>query len=155
MESLPAWGWLIVLVTLVTGFVPAVLYILTMHRALEAIDPPLRPVSPAMAWLAIVPVFNLLWIFFLVTHLKNGYERMHRAGRLTTPTTAGFQAGMGMAISWILCFVPWVSLVAWIPGLALWILHWLKVSQARQLVRPASTEASHGAPLMPEGARYG
>ena len=47
MGSFSVWHWLIVLLVLV---LPSVLYVLTLQRAFEAVDPDLRPMSPGMVW---------------------------------------------------------------------------------------------------------
>ena len=43
-----------------------VLYVLEVSRTLGAIDADLRIQGPGMAWLLLVPVFNVIWFFFQI-----------------------------------------------------------------------------------------
>jgi hypothetical protein len=139
MGDFSVWHWVVVLVFLGLVMVPNVFYLLTLQRAFEAIDPPMRPIAPGLVWLFLIPVFNLIWSFFLVTYLKSGYEKMNAAGRLSAPSSAGFGVGIGYAVSLALCIIPGINFVSWIPALVLWILHWVQVSATRKLVLPAAT----------------
>ena len=141
MGEFSIWHWLVVVIVLGLVVVPNVFYLLTLQRAFEAIDPPMRPMKPGLVWLFLIPVFNFVWAFFLVTYLKSGYEKMNAAGRLTSPTSAGFGVGIGYAICFALCLIPGINLVAWIPAFVLWILHWVQASDARKLVLPAGESA--------------
>ena len=133
MSSFSLWHWLIVLVFL--GFlVIQLLYILCIQRAFHAIDLECRPVAPGLAWLLLIPVFNIVWIFFLVVWMSRGLDRMWENQRLSKRTSGGFGVGLGFGISLALCAVPGVNLVAWIPALVFWILHWWQVAEVRTLV---------------------
>lgn len=37
----------------------------------------------------------------------------------------------------VLCFIPYVNLLAAIPALVLWIVHWVKMAGYRKLLQPA------------------
>jgi hypothetical protein len=135
MGSFSAWHWLIVLLLAALVLLPGALYILTLQRAMEAVDPELRPMAPGLVWLLVIPLFNMIWLFFVVVHLKTGYERMQANGRLVAPTSAGFGVGIAMGVTWALCLIPFLNLLVAIPSLVLWILHWVQVSGARKLVK--------------------
>jgi len=137
MGSFSIWHWLIVF-GLALIIVPSVFYLIALQKALEAIDPAMRPVTPGLVWLQLIPIFNLVWLFILVNHLKKGYAKMSAAGRLRSETTAGFGVGIAMACLSVACAIPGVATVAVIPAMVCWVLHWIQVNEARKLVIPAS-----------------
>jgi hypothetical protein len=136
MGSFSVWHWLIVLLVLV----PSVLYLLTLQRAFEAVDPDLRPMSPGMVWLLLIPLVNVVWMFFVVNHLKTAYTKMGAAGRLTAASDGGYGVGLALAICMAASLVPFLALVS-LAALALWIIHWVMVSKARGLVKVAGVIA--------------
>ena len=134
MGEFSIWHWSIVLILLGAVYVPLIFYILTLQRALDAVDPSLRPVAPGLVWLLLIPIFNFIWIFFLVVWITRGFEKMWQSQRLTAQTSAGFGVGIAYSVCWVLCLLPGLNLLLIIPSLVLWILHWVQVSQARKLV---------------------
>jgi len=135
MGEFSGWHWLIIMVFLGACLVPTVFYLLTLQRAFEAIDPPLRPMAPGLVWLMLVPLVNLVWVFFVVVHLRTGYAAMAAHGRLSGPTTAGYGVGLAYAICMASTIIPLVNLLTMVPALVLWIIHWVQVSGARGLVK--------------------
>jgi hypothetical protein len=131
MGSFSLWHWLTVLLVLL----PGVLYLLNLQRAMEAIDAELRPMAPALVWLLLIPLVNIVWMFFVVKHLKTGYTRMSMAGLLTAASDGGYGSRLALAISMAASLVPFLGLLA-LPTLILWIVHWVQVSRARGLVKP-------------------
>ncbi len=134
MGEFSIWHWLIVLILFGGVYVPLIFYILSLQRALEAIDAPVRPVAPGLAWLLLIPLFNFIWIFFLVVWIAKGFEKMWQNQRLTNQTSAGFGVGIAYGVCWVICLIPGLNLLAVIPSLVLWILHWVQVNQARKMV---------------------
>lgn len=134
MESFSIWHLLILAIVLL----PAILYILSLQKAFQAVDGPLRPMAPGMVWLLLIPLVNIVWIFFVVIRLKTAYSRMGDAGRLASPTDAGYRMGMGMAVCAVLSIIPLIGVLFSLASLVLWILHWIQVGKARQLVLGAA-----------------
>lgn len=115
-------------------YVPLCFYCRTVQATLAAIDQEHRKVAPGTAWLLLIPVFNLIWIYFLVVYLRGGYAAMHAAGRLESQPNAGFGIGIAMAVCWSLWLLPFINLLAVIPSCVLWILHWNRVAKLRTRV---------------------
>lgn len=135
MGSFSIWHWIVVLVVLALAFLPIVFYSASMQKALEAVDVPYREQTPASSWLLLIPLFNAIWIFFLVSALQKGYTRMSEAGRLTQPSDGSHSIGIALAICWVLSLIPYVNLLAIIPALVLFILHWVKIVELRSLMK--------------------
>lgn len=139
MGSFSVWHWLIILLVLL----PAVLYLLSLQRAMEAVDAELRPMAPGLVWLLLIPLVNIVWMFFVVGHLKTGYTKMSAAGRLTAASDGGYGIGLALAICSAATLVPFLGMLA-LPALVLWIVHWVQVSKARGLVRAGGAVALPG-----------
>lgn len=90
------------------------------------------PVSPNWAYLLLVPVFNIVWICFLLCYVKNGLRKMHKAGKLSKKQDGGFIFGWGMLIAKLLAcfFLPPMFIVAFV----FWILSWIKLVEARKAI---------------------
>ena len=140
MGAFSVWHWLIVLLVLL----PGVLYLLSLQRAMEAVDAPLRPMAPGLVWLLLIPLVNIVWMFFVVNHLKTGYTKMGEAGRLTAASDGGYGVGLPLAICMAVSIVPFLGMLASLGALVLWIIHWVQVSKARGLVKPGPAIALQG-----------
>lgn len=136
MDSFSAFHWLIVLFIVALIYVPTIFYVLSIQRSLAAVDEDKRPIAPGLAWLYLIPIFNVIWIYFLVVYISRGYEKMQEAGRLQRPVTGGFGVGIAFAICASLSLVPFINVLTIIPMLVLWILHWVQISQAAKAVIP-------------------
>jgi len=134
MGSFSIWHWFVVFLLLPLIYVPTVFYILAIRRAFAAVDEEFRPIAPNMAWLELIPVFNLIWIFFLVVYLKQSYQKMWLAGRLLKETSVGYGFGLSFAICGVCGLVPGLNVLVLIPLLVFWILHWIQVHNASKLV---------------------
>ena len=58
-----------VLVGLAIFLVPAIFYLLTLQKALNRCSPESRAMQPGMVWLLLIPLFNLVWQFFVVINI--------------------------------------------------------------------------------------
>lgn len=115
-------------------FIGFVFYIQAMSKALASIDPPLRTYGPAMAWLLLIPIFNVIWFFFLLRAIEDGFEKMAQQQRLSQPVDTGYKLGIAMGCCWAACFVPKIMFIAVIPMFVFSILHWNKLAKAQQAV---------------------
>ncbi len=119
----------------------AFLYAYSLQKTLKAIDPELRLVEPAFAWLFLVPLFKMASIWILIVSIAAGYRRMHKAGRLKRPTLAG--APFGLVFASVLCYGLFGPLDTWplvLPITLFWVLHWISISRLPRLVVPKVVE---------------
>jgi hypothetical protein len=137
MGSFSVWHWMFLLLALL----PSVLYLLTLQRAFEAVDPDLRPMSPGLVWLLLIPLVNIVWMFFVVNHLKTAYTKMAAAGRLSAASDGAYGVGLALAICMAVSLVPIIGSLAALAALVLWIIHWVMVGKARGLVKVAGVVA--------------
>jgi|ERR1700674_4565854 hypothetical protein len=126
-------------VVLVAGllFVPAVLYLRTLQRALERCSPESRTMSPGKVWLLFVPLFNLIWQFLVVTKLaKSLHNEFTRRSLPNSESTLapGRVVGLAMCISTLVSLVPLIAPVASIAGFVCWIVYWVKIANYSRML---------------------
>jgi hypothetical protein len=92
---------------------PCVLYPLTLQRAFEAVDLDLRSMSPGIVWLLLISLVKIVWMFFVVNHLKATYTKMGAAGRLTAASDEDYGLAWQWPSVWLCRSSP--SLAAWLP----------------------------------------
>jgi hypothetical protein len=107
--------------------IPSVLFFLSLHRALARCAPASRTMSPGQVWVGLIPLVSAVWPFFLVNAMSTSlHNEFVRRGMAEDPAP-GQSIGMGFAILSLLCAVPLVNFVAFLPMVVCWILYWVKI----------------------------
>jgi hypothetical protein len=120
-----------------------ILYLLTLQNALRKCDPSVRQMEPGMVWLLLIPLFNFIWIFFVVTGIgKSLGAELRRRGISSQEPYPAQSIGMAMAICKCCCIIPLVNVLASLAYVVLWIVYWIKVSDySRMLDQPQALTA--------------
>jgi hypothetical protein len=82
--------------------------------------------------LLLIPVFNVIWFFFLLKSIKNGFLRMYENKRINQPIDTGYVYGIAMGCCWAASFIPKLIFIALIPMFVFSIIHWTKLNNARK-----------------------
>jgi len=56
---------------LIVAIVIAIFYLLTLQKALSRVSPRNRLMEPGMVWLSLIPLFNIIWAFFIATRIPD------------------------------------------------------------------------------------
>jgi hypothetical protein len=127
----------------------AVLYILTLQRAISRCAPQNRVASPESAWLLLIPVFNLIWQFILYPRISETLEREFRQRNLPIEPQPLRTLGLAVAILQVCWIIPLVHFFTGIAGLICLILYWVKISDySNQLAAQSAGYAPAGYPPM-------
>lgn len=118
--------------------VPLVFYLLTMHRTLAACAPANRRMEPALVWLQLIPVFNLVWQFFVVLAVSGSLRREFAQRALVTEPDAGQSLGLAMCILSVCGLIPFLGILAALGSLVCWILYWLKIAGFKNRLVPVA-----------------
>jgi hypothetical protein len=114
--------------------VVAVLYILTLRRALLLCSPANRAASPDSAWLLLIPLFSILWQFLLYPRISVSLEREFRQRGLPVDREPARSLGLALAILHACSLIPIVNIFTGIAALVCFILYWNKIAgYSRQL----------------------
>ena len=108
-----------------------VLYLLNIYQTLDKVSPRNRDMEPGMVFLSLIPIFGLVWNFFVVIRLTESLRKEYRdRGKRAADEGFGYGAGLTMAIGACLCCFP-----VYLGGL---ITHWVQVSKYKaQIAGPS------------------
>jgi hypothetical protein len=124
---LPALG-IFFFISAAIGIVIAVLFILTLRKALERCAPQNRTTSPDSAWLLLIPLFNMVWGFILYPRISESLEREFRQRNLPIEPQPAKSLGLALAILQVCCIIPLVGILAGLGALICFIMYWVKIS---------------------------
>jgi hypothetical protein len=142
------WEIMIVLVAII----PFIFYLLALQRALERCSPQNRSMTPGLVWLLLIPLFAIVWQFFVVMALGRSLENEYRARGLRVTARPGQSIGIALgavscamacvsALSFANVPISWLGSPLGIAGLVLWIVYWVRIHEyaSRLVMRPLQT----------------
>jgi hypothetical protein len=109
----------LVLIILAILIVPTIFYLITLQKALGRCSPASRAMNPAMVWLLLIPLFNLVWQFFVVLNVAKSLGAEFQRRGIPEEPEPGQTMGLIMCVSKLLCGPVW---------LVFWIIYWVKVA---------------------------
>ena len=129
--------------------IPAILFLISQQNTLKTISPGNRLMRPGEVWFQLIPLFGIVWQFFVVTRIagsiQNEYRTMQEISFLgtgngemiTTPSTRPtFGAGIAYCILFCASIIPLLGGIFAFAGIILWIIYWVElVKQKNKLQR--------------------
>jgi hypothetical protein len=109
---------------------PQIFYLLTLRRTLLLISPGNRHMQPDRVWLSLIPLFGIVWQFFIVARMADSL-----AAELSDRNIAhmehrpGYQMGIAYCILFSCIIIPGIGLLAGLGGVVTWVLYWLKINE--------------------------
>ena len=67
------------LILLLAFLIPAILFLRTQQNVLSAIWPENRRMHPGLVWLQLVPLFNYVWVYFVVRRIADSLVKQYAA----------------------------------------------------------------------------
>jgi hypothetical protein len=123
-----------VLVGVVVGVAITILIILLISGALKTVPQEYREMEPGMVWLLLIPVFNLIWNFFVFPRVSKSFEKYFEAQGRTEFGDCGGKIGLWYAICVACCIVPCLNYIAGPASLVLLIIYLVKVLGLKKFV---------------------
>jgi hypothetical protein len=124
--------FVVVLMALVVGaFICYQLYL-----SARQLPPANRKLAPASVFFLLIPLVNIVWLFFVVMKLSQGYQEYFAANPRPGVGDCGYGVGLGWAVAAVCVIVPVAHFFAGLAALILMILYLVKMSQLRALVVP-------------------
>ena len=123
---------IVIAVAVVIGLIIQILFLATLYRRLSQVQPRNREMQPGMVFLNLIPIVQIVWIFFTVTGIAASL-RKEFLDRGYPTADEGFGRGVGLAYAILLfcCHIPVVNVFCGIPYLVCWIIYWVQISQYR------------------------
>jgi hypothetical protein len=128
-----------------------VFYFLTLQRALSRVAPHNRLMEPGMVWLGLIPIFNVIWNFFIVTRVPDSLRNEFKDQGRDDFSDYGRGIGLTYAVLVAVSFpLSWIANLANSPGLrlltapvglaafVLFIIFWVRIAGlSAQLAEPS------------------
>ncbi len=125
------------LIFLLLGLVAAVLFLLTLFRTLGAVKPEHREMEPALVWLNLIPLVNLVWIF--ITVIKLGDSIVAEASERSLDMGDGGKAlGVAFAALSVSAIIPLIGILTGLAGFVVFIIYWIKIAGYGNELRAAA-----------------
>ena len=126
---------LVILVVFGILLLPGIFYLLTLQKALQRCAAQCRTTTPGSVWLLLIPLFSLVYQFFLIGHLSaslhNEFVRRNIPNQDPEP---GKSLGIAMAILEVTSIIPIVGIFSGIASFVCWIVYWVKISNYSALI---------------------
>ena len=138
-------GWteilLILIIVLAIFLVPMILFLLTQQNILKAIRPDNRRIQPGEVWLQLIPLFNIVWQFIVVSRISESI-RNEINGRAAdsflgaaNPIFANdveprptYSIGLAYCILGLCGIIPLLGWLASLAALVCWIIYWTQIA---------------------------
>jgi hypothetical protein len=153
METTTYGGGTLQILLLLAFLVPVIFFLITQQNTLKAIQPQNRKMSPGEVWLQLIPLFGLVWQFFVVTRISDSLRKEFNSW--TDDSIFGVEGneansmgyprptyGIGLAMCICLCCtlftnlgIPFLGLLASLGGLVCWIIYWVQLAQFKSKVQ--------------------
>lgn len=132
---------ILILFVLLIFLVPMILFLLTQQNTLKAIRPDNRRIQPGEVWLQLIPLFNIVWQFIVVSRISesirneiNGRAEDSFLGA-ANPIFANdveprptYSIGLAYCILGLCGIIPLLGWLASLAALVCWIIYWTQVA---------------------------
>ena len=108
--------------------IPQIFYLLTLQKALNRCAPNNRTMTPGLVWLTLIPIFHLVWNFFVYLRIPASYQAYFAATGKSDDSDFGRGIGLAYAICAVCCFIPLINYLAGPAALILLIVFLVKAA---------------------------
>jgi len=127
------------LIGLAIILVPLIFYLLTLQKTLNRCAPENRAMAPGLVWLMFIPMFNIIWHFFIVINVAKSLGAEFQKRGITEEPQPGKTIGLIMCILAACGIVPILGILCSLGALVCWILYWVKIAGfSSKLAAPAA-----------------
>ena len=132
-----------IMVALAILILPIIFFLLTLQKALGRCAPQNRTMGPGEVWLLLIPLFNLVWQFIVVSRVAVSLGNEFRMRGIPQEPEPGKTIGLAYCVLAVCSIIPILGLLISIAALVCWIIYWIKISEfSSQLAFPYSPPGS-------------
>ena len=115
--------------------VVAIFYLITLSTTLAKCSESTRTMDPGLVWLLLIPIFNLIWHFFVVLALAKSLAAEFRARRIyPDELNPGQSGGIAMCVCGACGVIPLINIITLVPHLVLWVMYWYRIAGYSRLL---------------------
>ncbi len=128
---------ILVLVALGIMIIPVIFFLLTLQKALERCSIESRATTPGSVWLLLIPIFNLVWQFIIVTKISESLHNEFTKRNIPEDLQPGKSIGITFCVLAICSIIPVLGIITSIAAFICWIIYWVKISgYSNKLLQP-------------------
>ena len=142
---------------LLSFFIPVIFFLITQQRILQAIRPGNRLMRPGNVWLQLIPFFNFIWQFVVVSNIAGSIKKEFETWEndsITGLPSADIVSELGKrptyAIGILSCSIwtlyclmaqgrafipPLFSFVVSLAAITCWIIYWVKLASYSRRIK--------------------
>ena len=132
---------LLLLVFLVSGLV----FLITQFRTLDEIRPENQRVSPPKVWLQLIPVYGLVWQFFVISRISDSIraelnapigDSLFSEDSVPANVRPTFAVGIAYATCFCVSLLPIdiIKSAASLLGIIFWITYWVQLAKYKRKI---------------------
>jgi hypothetical protein len=149
METYGGEAMLVTALALILFLVLGIFFLVTQESTLNAIRPQNRSMGPGQVWLQLIPFFNLVWQFIVVSRIAESISRemseseifSFEEPRHTVYEPGGekptYQIGIAYCVLYCIAVIP-IPLLKGLASLACivcWIVYWVKLAGYKKRIQ--------------------
>ena len=119
----------IIVIVFGIALIPIAFFCLTLQKCLNRCSPQCRTMSPGKVWLLLIPLFNLIWQFVIVSRIASSLANEFKLRNIIKEAEPGKSLGLAFCILFVCGLIPIVSLFAGMAGMVCGILYWMKIAK--------------------------
>lgn len=106
-----------------------------MQNTLKEISPENRQMQPGEVWLTIIPLFGMVWQFFVVDRMSKSLKAEFLKRNIQiAEEKPGYSIGIAFCVLQCCGIIPILGGFAGIGGLVCWIIYWIKIADYKTLL---------------------
>lgn len=133
-------------VGLLVGLAIMVVVIILLIKPLQKIPQHHRKIEPGMVWLLLIPLFNLVWNFFVYPRISQSFQSYFAEKGRTDVGDCGHAIGLALAICAALTWIPYAGCVVTVAVLVLLILYLVKIHGLANMIDEGNSAAPPAPP---------
>ena len=106
-----------------------IFFLITLRDALRAVSPENRRMEPGQVWLLLIPLFNIIWQFFVVSRVADSLaDEFWKRGIHGHEARPGHGVGIAYCVLGLCGWIPFLGTFASLAALICWIVYWVKIA---------------------------
>jgi len=117
------------------ALLPKIFFLLSLHRTFDEINQKNRRMQSAEVWLLLIPIFDMIWIFFVVQKMAESLEAEFKDRNIECgELKPSYNIGITYSILQACVVIPFFGFLASIGALITWIIYWIKIADYKNLM---------------------
>lgn len=118
---------------IVLFIIPQIFFLLTLKKTFKEISAENRQMISGQVWLALIPLFGMIWQFFIIDKLALSLkDEFKKRNIVVNEDKPGYSIGLAYCILMICSLLPIIGFFTAVPAVVCWIIYWVKISNYKR-----------------------